>query len=182
MTNSTARITIDNFHQFLNSFFSIAYYVSRNTFGNGNQFSVDHQHSMIKTRNVIFDNDRLVIALGTSFIKSQYNLLNANKIGRDATSMVAIEWFHNHRESKIFCLTDRFLFTIGQTLHGGGQAKIVQYGVGFFFITGNDYSNLPSFTGDCGLYSALIFPMTKLHKAKPVQSQVWNSTLFGSIN
>ena len=79
-------------------------------------------------------------------------------------------------------LLECFFFIIGNLLSSCRQSKIIEDGVSFFFVTGNADRNLPCFTGDRCLNSALIFSVTKLNQTVAVEPQVRDITFFCRID
>ena len=55
MTNASPGIPIHLIHKFSNRFLAVSDHMARHSFGHSDQLTIDHQHSMVKSLDHLFD-------------------------------------------------------------------------------------------------------------------------------
>ena len=93
-------IFVDFIDQFLDRRLAIADDVGWFASGGSNEFSTDDEHSVVIARCVPFDDNRSAFLAGG--IVSGDDLLLGLKVGRDASSVVAVLGFDDHGQTDVF--------------------------------------------------------------------------------
>ena len=108
MTNAAQRVPVFDLDQFFNRVLAIADNVTRHAFRGGDELSIDHQQSVIKTGDHAFDNNAAAFVIGNA--KSCFDITVRSQINRNAAPVITIDRLNDHGIANPVC--------------GGGQLRL----------------------------------------------------------
>ena len=177
---AAARIFVDFIDQFLDSRLAITDDVGWFASGGSNEFSTDDEHSVVVARCVPFDDDRSAFLAGG--IVSGNDLLLGLKVGRDASSVVAVLGFDDHGQTDVFGSFPSILGALDSSAFGRRYADGAEQGSGQLFVLGDRFGDGARRVGFGRADTSLMDSITELHQTSFVQATPGDALGLGRID
>ncbi len=132
MPHAPTWILIDLYHQLLDGVNAVTQHMRRDASGNRYQLIVDHQHSVIRARNIAFDEHSLAVLPGP--VKSELHLLRRGKLNGYALPVIAVQRLDHDGIADVFGAVDGVASPIDLAVPRHWQAGVTQDTVGLLLV------------------------------------------------
>ena len=176
MADAAARILVDVVHQLANGQSAVADHMPGRAAGGGDEFAVHHQQPMVVAGQVGFHDHRRRVFGGRG--ETVADFLLAGQVNRNATAVIAVVGFGDHRITQALGGGHRAIGGTDQLLPRHRQSTRGENPVGLFLVPGQFHGDVTGAAGDRRLDALLPLAVTQLDQRLIVHAQPRDAALF----